>query len=102
MSTRWGVVVSGYVAGVFGASKLGVPFGHLALATAAVVIIVALVVGSDLLDALTRRFQAATERMDKLGQCPSCRDPLPEKPVAPAEQRWWRRWWVRSRDRPDR
>jgi hypothetical protein len=76
-------VIGGYLAGVFGASKLGVPFAHLLLATVTVVVIVALVVGADLLDALTRRFQAATDRMVK--QCPACRDPG-------EEQRWWRPW----------
>jgi hypothetical protein len=76
VSKRWVVATGGSVTAVLGASQLGV------LATVAVVLIVALMVGPDWLDAGTRRFQAATDRMVQLHECPAC---------TKHKKRWWRR-----------
>ncbi|EWC59195.1 hypothetical protein UO65_5542 [Actinokineospora spheciospongiae] len=49
-------MITGLISGFTGAWKLGMPWGHLALLMAVVLIVVVLVRWPDLQDAATRRF----------------------------------------------
>lgn len=98
MSGRWaGGVIAGLITGITTAWKLGMPLEHLILLVVAVLTIVALVLGAELMDAATRRFQAETDRMVQLGQCSTCGTVPASKPpkvgVTQQKVRWWRCPW---------
>jgi hypothetical protein len=81
VSDRWIVgVIPGYVTGFVTAWRLGVPFGHLVLLTATVLVIALLHAWPKLQDATTRRYQATTERLVRLKNL-----------EADDKRSWWRR-----------
>ena len=93
-------VVGGYATGAaVTAWRPGMPLIYLMIPPAAMLVVVFLTELPNILDAMTRRYQAVTDRKAKLEHCHSCdASSSPEN-----EEQWWRRWrlpWGRRRGEP--